>query len=99
MHDIVLVRMGKTTLCIQLQIIVGLQGERLFEALSVAGDAIFSITVPSMGSPYSCFAFAQQVKIHLLQHTHRISNSTKIVVLPPEANDTPIDQSADLMLL
>ena len=98
-HDIVLVRSAMTMLCIQLKITVGLQGERIFEGLSLAGDSIFSIPVHSVGSPYLCFAFVKEVKTHLLQHTQRISNSTKIVVLPQGAIDRPVDNFFDLMFL
>jgi len=97
-HDIVIVRFARTTFCVQLKITVGVSGERLFEGLSLAGDAIFSIRVP-FGRPFLCFAFAAAVKNHLLEHTQRLNNSTKIVVLPPGAIDFPVDQFYDLMLL
>jgi len=97
-HDIVIVRFAKTTLCVQLKIAGNEQGERLFEGLSLAGDDIFSISIES-GQPYLCFAFAAQVKTHLLKHTQCISNSTKIVVLPLGEIERPIDHFSDLMRL
>ena len=98
-HDIVIVRYAKSTLCVQLQTTVDeLHGERVLEALTLAGSSIFSIRVP-LGHPYLCFAFAAAIKTDLLEHTQRISNSTKIVVLPPGASNVPVDAFKDLMLL
>ena len=98
-HELVIVRYALTTLVVQLKITVGLNGERFFEGLSLAGDAIYSIPVVSLGRPYLCFAFVAAVKDHLLAHTQRINNSTKIVVLPPGAHDGVVEDFSDLMLL
>ena len=98
-HDIVVVRIAQSVLYIQLKITVGSQGDKCFQGLSLAGDAIFSTGDHVFGRPYLCRAFTDEMKAYLLENTRLINNTTMIKVIQLMTTDDPLHESHDLMLI